>query len=142
MLLNKDTGESVLRNGADEEYRLIFTEDAIMAVEQALGLGVMELLERMTTGRIGLYQVQALVWASVNAQRARSGSSKTITTDRAMRIIKGCGGIVGVLPVLVESIIACSALGLDVDGDDDETPKEGASEADPTVAESDATGPR
>lgn len=142
MLLNKNTGEAVLRNGAGEEYRLIFTEDAIMAVETTMDVSIMDLLAKASTGRIKLAEVQALVWAGVNAHRDRSGASKGISPDKAMRIIKGCGGVVGVLPTLLDSIVACSALGLDVDDDDEERTGSGDDDPmDPTSAESDDTAP-
>lgn len=138
MLLNNSTGESALTDADGNEWRVIFTEDAIMAAEAVTNASILDLLGRATTGGLRLTEVQALVWAGVNGHRSRGGSSKTITPERAMRIVRESGGMVGVMPILAESLVRCSALGFDVDDEDEDDgkAKEGSADVDPSIAES------
>jgi hypothetical protein len=119
MVVNPHTGEAVLRDGAGNETRIVFTEEAVLAVEQALDMGVLELFERMLRGRAGLGQLQVLVWAGMNAHRSRSGATKALSPERAMKVIRACGGLVGVLPVVINALTACKALGMEPASDDD-----------------------
>lgn len=135
MIVNKLTGETVLRDGAGNETRIVFTEEAILAVEAALDIGVLDLLRKMISNRCGLTDLQVLVWAGMNAHRSRSGATKTLSPERAMKVIRACGGLSGVLPVVVDALVACKTLGLDPGTDDDDVEDDDAGgELDPTNA--------
>lgn len=128
VIVNPHTGEAVLRDGSGNETRIIYTEQAIVEVEQALDVGVLDLLQRLVARRVKLFEVQVLVWAGINAYRARSGSAKQIAPDKAMKVLTACGGMVEVMPAIAEALVACSALGL-AEADDDEGD---SAELDPT----------
>jgi hypothetical protein len=134
VIVNPLTGETVLRDGHGTETRILFTEEAIMAAEQATGCGILELLDKAASARLQLRELQILVWSGMNGYAHRSGSSKTVPPERALKVIRNCGGMLTVLPKVAEALTRCSALGLPVDVDD-ETAATGDDEVDPTTGD-------
>lgn len=138
VILNPHTGEAVLRDGSGNETRIVYTEEAIIAIEQALDVGALELVHKVAVGRVKLLELQVLVWAGINAHRSRSGSGKPVSPDKAMRVITACGGMTQIMPTIADALVACTALG--IAGDEDEDDAE-ADEVDPTNGDGDGSVP-
>lgn len=138
VILNPHTGEAALRDGSGNETRILFTEEAIVNIEQALDVGVLELIGKLTNGRVKLLELQVLVWAGINAARTRSGGAKPVSPEKAMRVISACGGMPRVMPVVADALLACGVLGLAGDEDDDEGDGD---EVDPTNGDGAGSGP-
>lgn len=139
MIVNPHTGEAVLRDGSGQETRIVYTEEAIVAIEQALDVGALELVSKITTGRVKLFELQVLVWAGINAHRSRSGAGKPVSPEKAMRVLVACGGMPAVMPIIVDALIACSALGFAGEEDDDADGE--VDEVDPTNGDGAGSGP-
>lgn len=137
-ILNPHTGESVLRGRDGSEVRLVFTEEAILALEQALDVGPLELAQKLTTGAVKLSELATLVWAGANAWRTRNGQGRELTHKQALEAIKACGGMTAVLAPVAEALVRCSALGLVDDEEGPDAALEGAP-ADPTVGSASAS---
>lgn len=133
--VNPFTGETALRDGHGNETRILFTEEAVMAAEQATNCGILELLDKMTSARIQLRELGILVWAGMNGHLHRSGASKTVAPERALKVIRNCGGMLAVLPLVAEALTKCSSLGLPVDADDELATSSDDDEVDPTTGD-------
>lgn len=127
MILNKETGESVL-DGTD--YHFIFTGEALVWAEKHLNTGTLELISKASDGLIGLNDVQVLLGCGIEAHRRRNGSNgKPFNLAKAAKVVLDGGGLMTVLPQVVAALVASPALGLsgadDEEDEDDAAPFDG-----------------
>lgn len=132
MILNKETGESVLDN---TDYHFVFTGEALVWAERQLGVGTLELISKAVEGLIGLNDVQVLLGCGIEAHRRRNGGNgKAFNLAKAPKVLLEAGGLMKVLPQVVESVVASPALGLSGDeedeNEDDAAPFDGPTSSD------------
>jgi len=104
------------------EVNVLFTNRAIMSVEQQLGKGIVELLQKFQSGGFGYTDMTALLRAGMEAARldARSGG-KPVSNNDAVEIIHECG-LIPISGPLIEAVTAVITYGADGDeesGDED-----------------------
>lgn len=145
---NPLTGETVLRSrDGGHEYRIVFTEQAVMEAETVLNTGAIDLVRRGLAGTWKLAELQVLVWAGMNGYLHRTQSTKKqVTLEKAMSIIKACGGMALVMGEVAGALCGCDVLGLTIPVDDDDargsTDDGDGDEVDPTRGDADGTEPQ
>lgn len=126
-LLNRSTGEALIDG---TQVHVLFTAEAYAQLEQTLGARAGELMQRYALGHFGFTDAQALLIAGSEGWRRRNGNAgQTLNPTKALKTIEAGGGLMKVMPVLMDSVSHSQALGMN----DGEEPGRGdeEDEADP-----------
>lgn len=116
-IVNAITGCAVFTDAKGKRVHVLFDIEAVMAVERLSGRSVFDLL----SGRPGPTDMVNLLLAGTQGYARRNGGAvKALNPQRAARFVIDSGGVLPMLPTMLESLTKAEGLGLDLDDDEDD----------------------
>lgn len=94
----------VLIQGENEEYRVLYTNRALLNVETWTGKSINQIISGFIDGKSGVHEIARLLQAGIDAARKDSGGGKQVTLDDALSALDDIG-TVNALNQIQEAVI-------------------------------------
>ena len=83
----------VIIQGETQEYRVLYTNRALLNVETWTGKSIMEIVAGYVSGKTGVNDIARMMQAGMDAARKDGGSGKQVTLDDALAALDDIGTV-------------------------------------------------